>query len=113
MHHNPYNQIDTLVNSNKELNDLDYSFQIRSPIHVPDWYNAEWSSNNDFSGISTISKKKNWITNDLKNEIESHYPSTDEIRINKVTRVCTRDIDAFKRKCLKLFPVGRIFMSNM
>ena len=112
-HHSPYNKVDTLVNSNNDLNNFDLSCQIRSPIYVPDWYNGEWTSNNDFSGISTISKKKNWITNDLKNEIESHYPSTDEIRINKVTRVCTRDIDAFKRKCLKLFPVGRIFMSNM
>ena len=57
--------------------------------------------------------KNNWITEDLNCEIESYYRSTDEIRINKVTRICTRDIDALKRKCLKLYPTGRIFTSNM
>ena len=55
--------------------------------------------------------KQNWINNDLAQEIQDHFPSSNEINTNSINGSCERDLVAFKTKCEALFPVGRVFMS--
>ena len=61
---------------------------------------AKIVSNDDLFVIISNLNKRSWIIENPQCEIESYYPLADEIRINEITGVCTKDIDAFKIKCL-------------
>jgi hypothetical protein len=54
--------------------------------------------------------KKNWLTPDLVREIESCFPTKEEVS-NTAKGDNIRDIDAFKVKAAILLPKGRIFVS--
>ena len=54
--------------------------------------------------------KKNWLTPELVREIESCFPTKEEIS-NSTEGDNIRDLDAFKAKAAKLLPKGRIFVS--
>ena len=82
------------------------------PIHVPEWYLNKIVSNNPPEATGAVIRDMCWITDQLKLEIESHFPSASEINIDPVTGICTRDLEAFNTKCSSMFPKGRIFMSE-
>jgi hypothetical protein len=54
--------------------------------------------------------KKNWLTPDLVREIESSFPTKEQIS-NTAEGDNIRDLEAFKVMAAKLLPKGRIFVS--
>ena len=105
---NPYNNVATSV----ALNATAYALEESHPIHVPDWYLNMIVSNNSPEVTGEAMRKMCWLTHDLQTEIETHFPGHDEIKIDRVTGICSRDLDAFMSKCTHMFPKGRIFMSE-
>ena len=90
-------------------NNTDYeSFQ---RLYVPEWYIEAITSDDEPEAINKDIRERCWITNEMSEEIRSYYPSKDEIHINDALGDCTRDLEAFSRKCALMFPKGRIFMS--
>lgn len=53
-------------------------------------------------------KDCNWVTDGLSAEIQALFPTKNEIDANNNNQ---RDLDAFKLKAAKIFPVGRVFAS--
>ena len=71
------------------------------------------TSNRDSQSIHKDITKRCWITDDFSEDIRRFYPTRDEIRVNSTLGDCVRDLNAFKRKCAILFPVGRVFLSKI
>ena len=82
-------------------------------LHIPEWYIETMTSNRDSQSIHKDITKRCWITEDFSEEIRRFYPNRDEIRLNSTLGDCVRDLNAFKRKCAVLFPVGRVFLSKI
>lgn len=80
-------------------------------IYIPDWYEEVMTSSEDKEAIEKDLKQRCWVTDDLSTEIRNHYPTSDEIIVNRSIGNCTRDMTAFQKKCAAVFPTGRIFMS--
>ena len=108
---NPYNNVTKLFNLNStETNCVDQG-ELKMPLYAPDWYISEMVSTELRAIVNSRLLKRNWITQDLAEEIQSKFPTRDEIITNSVTGACERDLNAFKVKCEAMFPVGRVFMS--
>ena len=80
-------------------------------VYIPSWYKEVISSNRDLGILDEEMRNRCWMTDELATEIRKYYPSTDEIMFNKSIGDCTRDHEAFHKKCSELFPEGRVFLS--
>ena len=78
---------------------------------MPEWYIEAITSDEDPVIVNKEMRKKCWITDEMSQEIRHYYPTREEMHIDKVLGDCTRDLEAFSRKCEALFPEGRTFMS--
>ena len=59
---------------------------------------------------SSIYSEKDWLTQELLNEINSNLPEADDIDSNNQN---ARSRDAFEAKCSLLFPKGRKFANHI
>ena len=105
---NPYNN----MAASSALNTTPYALEDSHPIHVPDWYLNMIVSNDMLEVTGKKMKTENWMTHDLQAEIESNYPTVDEIQVDIVTGICKRNLEAFRTKCLLMFHMGQVFMSS-
>ncbi len=79
-------------------------------IYIPTFLDEALLSNMLITDLNAELLKKNWLTPDLVREIESCFPSKEEIS-NTAKGDNIRDLVAFKVKAAKLLPKGRIFVS--
>ncbi len=79
-------------------------------IYIPTFLDDTLLSNMLITDLNAELLKKNWLTPDLVREIESCFPSKEEIS-NTAEGDNIRDLVAFKVKAAKLLPKGGIFVS--
>ncbi len=79
-------------------------------IYVPTFLDDVLLSQMLITDLNAELLKKNWLTPELVREIESCFPTKEEIS-NTSEGDNIRDLDAFKSKAAKLLPHGRIFVS--
>jgi hypothetical protein len=80
-------------------------------LYIPDFLDVMVEDAEETLNYKTIHKDlllKDWITFGLSTEIQSLFPTADQV--NKST--VSRDLEAFKTKCLQLFPQGQMFASH-
>jgi hypothetical protein len=77
-------------------------------VHVPDFLAAELESGDDLIHIRDRLQQKNWLTDELVNEITGLFPNSDDV--DPMTGA--RDQTRFSENCSKLFPKDRIFASE-
>ena len=71
------------------------------------------NSNDDPQIIHNDIKKRDWMVEDLNEEIKKKYPSKEEISVDNTIGEWKGDLDAFKQKCAAVFPINRVFMSQI
>ena len=54
-----------------------------------------------------------WITDELRDEIYSCYPSEGDKQVDQINKNITMCKTAFERKCQRLFPTGRVFLNSV
>ena len=95
------------------MNETEIDTDNLEAVHLPSWYIESMTADLEPLEIHKSISKRCWLTEELQEEIRSYYPTRDEIRMNPTMGDCVRDLEAFKRKCSILFPVGRVFLSHI
>ena len=78
-------------------------------VYVPQFLSNIIAQNLEPTKLRSTLSDQNWLCSDLIKELHSHYPQASSIK--NATR--ERDKDSFSNSCNKLFPVGRIFASDI
>jgi hypothetical protein len=81
---------------------------VNPTVYIPDFLAVELESGDDLIHIRDRLQCKNWLTDELVDEITGLFPTADDI--DPMTGV--RDQTKFTENCLKLFPKDRIFASE-
>jgi hypothetical protein len=77
-------------------------------VYIPAFLAAELESGDDLILIRDRLQQKNWLTDELVNEITGLFPNSDDIDPSTGARNQTR----FSENCSKLFSKDRIFASE-
>ena len=116
----PDSDADSVVANDEDFSDTscehlsdddDIKYKNNHQLYVIDWYKEVMLSSQDSETIAKDLKRRCWVTNDLSEEIRKHYPTEDEVIINRSIGNVTRDMSAFQNKCVVVFPKGRVSLS--
>jgi hypothetical protein len=78
------------------------------PLYIADWLETEMGTGEPLSVIHEQVEVNNWLTKGLLDKIAKAFPSSGDIGVG----TGSRDKAYFEERCQKLFPTGRIFVSN-
>jgi len=81
-------------------------------LYIPEWYEERINSGDNPLAVHADLNKRDWITDDLDEEIRNNFPGLDDIMVNSSVGESKADLEAFKKKCAIIFAVDRVFLSK-
>jgi hypothetical protein len=104
--------LDESISSDESTSTENVNTNITHQVYYPEFYMRCMTARSNLKELGHAMLKYNWITDELREEIETHYPQPEHFIMDRFKSSCKRDISAFSHHCSKMFPKGRLFASS-
>ena len=103
---------ESFISLNEPTATTDVNANITNQVYYPDFYMTCMRTRNNLKVTGEAMLKYNWMTEELIEEIETHYLKTEHFIMDRFKNSCKRKISAFTHHCSIMFPQGRLFASS-